>query len=55
MVPYDDWASEQETQFLLSNPENRRHLLESIEQIRRGEVVEYKGMGWDEDRTEHTS
>ncbi len=52
MIPYSEWASEQETQFLLSDPEDRRYLLESIAQIKHGQVVEYKGMDWDEDSTD---
>lgn len=33
---YDGWM---ETMHLLSNPANARHLMESIEQLRRGQVV----------------
>ena len=49
MVPYDDWASEEETRYLLDNPVNRKHLLKSLEQAKRGELVDFKGMDDDED------
>ena len=52
MVPYDDWASEEETRYLLDNPVNRAHLLKSLEQAKRGELVEYKGMFYDEDHSD---
>ena len=52
MVPYDDWASEEETRYLLDNPANRAHLLESLEQAKCGEFVEYKGMFCDEDHSD---
>ena len=49
MLPYDDWASEEETRYLLDNPVNREHLLKSLEQAKRGELVDFKGMDDDED------
>ncbi len=49
MLPYDDWASEEETRYLLDNPVNREHLLKSLEQANRGELVDFKGMDDDED------
>jgi len=36
---YDSWM---ETMYLLSSPANAQHLMESIEQLRRGEGVERK-------------
>ncbi len=48
MLPYDDWASEEETRYLLGNPENRAHLLRSLEQAKRGELVDFKGLDDDE-------
>ena len=49
MVPYDDWASEEETRYLLDNPVNRKYLLESLEQAKRGELIDFKGLKDNED------
>ncbi len=49
MVPLEDWEEEQETRYLLDNPAMRAHLMKSLEEAERGEVVEFKGMGYDED------
>ena len=39
IVPKERYESWNETDYLLSNPANRRHLLASIEQYRQGQVV----------------
>ena len=39
MVSLEDWASMDETTYLLSSPENARRLRESIRQLEAGEVV----------------
>ena len=39
MVSLEDWASMDETTYLLSSPENARRLRESIRQLETGEVV----------------
>lgn len=39
MVSLEDWASMDETTYLLSSPENARRLRESIAQLDNGEVV----------------
>ena len=40
LISLDDYNAIKETHYLLSNPNNRKHLLESIEEIKRGKVVE---------------
>ncbi|MFN7398185.1 MAG: type II toxin-antitoxin system Phd/YefM family antitoxin [Sandaracinobacter sp.] len=35
-----DWASIQETLYLLSSPKNARRLLDSIDRLNRGEGIE---------------
>ena len=40
VISLDDYNSIKETNYLLNNPNNRKHLLESIEEIKRGKVVE---------------
>ncbi len=39
MVSLEDWASMDETIYLLSSPENARRLRESIRQLESGEVI----------------
>ena len=39
MVSLEDWASMDETTYLLSSPENARRLRESIRQLESGEVI----------------
>jgi len=39
IVPRQRYEAWNETDYLLSNPANRRHLLASIEQYRQGKVV----------------
>jgi len=40
MIPFDEYNSIKETNYLLSNKNNARHLLESIEQLRDGKSQE---------------
>ncbi len=40
LMSLDEFNSWQETLYLLSNPANTEHLLESIEQAKRGKVQE---------------
>lgn len=40
VVPLNEYNSLTETEYLLRNPANRRHLEESIAQLERGETVE---------------
>ena len=39
MVSLEDWASMDETTYLLSSPENARRLRESVRQLEAGDVV----------------
>lgn len=39
MVSLEDWASMDETTYLMSSPENARRLRESIRQLDSGEVI----------------
>ena len=39
MVSLEDWASMDETTYLLASPENARRLRESIHQLEAGKVV----------------
>lgn len=40
VIPFDEYNSMKETNYLLSNQNNAKHLHDSIEQLRKGEVVE---------------
>ena len=40
MISMDEYNSMKETNYLLSSPNNAKHLRESIEQIRKGQVIE---------------
>jgi antitoxin YefM len=40
LVSASDWASIQETLYLLSSPKNARRLLDSIDRLNRGEGIE---------------
>jgi len=40
VISLDDYNASKETNYLLSNPNNRKHLLESIEEIKSGKIVE---------------
>ena len=40
MIPFDEYNSIKETNYLLSNKNNARHLLESIEHLRDGKSQE---------------
>jgi len=40
MLSLDDYQSMQETAYLLRNPHNARHLLQSIAQISAGQIVD---------------
>lgn len=40
VIPFDEYNSMKETNYLLSNPNNAKHLHESIKQLREGKVVE---------------
>lgn len=42
MMSLASWRSMSETDYLLSNPENARQLLESIAELERGEVEEHE-------------
>lgn len=43
MIPYDEWESEQETQYILSNKESLAHVKKGISQIERGETTPMSG------------
>lgn len=40
VIPFDEYNSIKETNYLLSNKNNAKHLLESIEQLRKGKFQE---------------
>lgn len=40
VIPFDEYNSMKETNYLLSNPNNAKHLHESIKQLREGKAVE---------------
>jgi antitoxin YefM len=40
VIPFDEYNSIKETNYLLSSENNRKHLHESIKQLREGKVVE---------------
>ena len=39
IIPFDKYNSLKETQYLLGNPANKRHILESIKEIENGKIV----------------
>lgn len=39
MMSLDEYNSHKETEYLLSSPKNAEHLLESIKQLERGEII----------------
>ena len=40
IVPFDEYNSIKETEYLLKNPYNKKHLDESIQQLKKGKVIE---------------
>lgn len=40
VIPFDQYSSMKETNYLLSNPNNAKHLHESIKQLREGKAFE---------------
>lgn len=40
MIPFDEYNSIKETNYLLNNPNNAKHLLESIAQLKNGKCKE---------------
>ncbi|MDQ1243683.1 MAG: antitoxin YefM [Campylobacterota bacterium] len=40
LISMDEYNSMKETSYLLSNPNNAKHIRESIEQLRKGKVIE---------------
>lgn len=40
VIPFDQYSSMKETNYLLSNPNNAKHLRESIKQLREGKAFE---------------
>ena len=40
VIPFDEYNSMKETHYLLSNPNNAKYLLESIQDIESGKIVE---------------
>lgn len=40
VIPFDEYNSMKETQYLLSSENNRKHLEESISQLRSGKTLE---------------
>ncbi|MFA5455705.1 MAG: type II toxin-antitoxin system prevent-host-death family antitoxin [Sulfurimonas sp.] len=40
VIPFDEYSSMKETSYLLSNPNNAKHLHESIKQLREGKAAE---------------
>ncbi len=40
IIPFDEYNSLKETQYLLGNPANKRHILESIKEVESGKIVE---------------
>lgn len=40
VIPFDEYSSMKETNYLLSNPNNAKHLHESIKQLREGKAFE---------------
>ncbi len=41
LMSLEDYKSYDETAYLMSNPANAKHLLESMEQIKRGEIEQH--------------
>ena len=42
MIPLDEYNALKETHYLLSNPNNAKHLFDSIEELRHGNIVKKK-------------
>lgn len=40
VIPFDEYNSMKETNYLLSSENNRKHLTESIKQLREGTTIE---------------
>ncbi len=40
IIPFDEYNSIKETQYLLANSNNKKHLMESIKEIESGKTVE---------------
>lgn len=40
VIPFDEYNSMKETNYLLSSENNRKHLIESVKQLREGKTVE---------------
>ena len=41
MLPYDDWEAEQETLYLLSSPQNAKHLKQSMQHEKDGKTTTF--------------
>ncbi len=40
IIPLDEYNSIKETKYLLSNPNNAKHLLDSIQQLKEGRIIQ---------------
>ncbi|MDY0124204.1 type II toxin-antitoxin system prevent-host-death family antitoxin [Sulfurimonas sp.] len=40
VIPFDEYSSMKETNYLLNNPNNAKHLMDSIKQLREGQVAQ---------------
>lgn len=41
MMSLEDYNSMRETEYLLASPENAKRLMQSIEEVRKGQVIEH--------------